>query len=170
MSFKTARTGMLTMALATAALGLFAASPIQARDFNERVAVPSEPDQGDVHDCWTANRSLYGPYKLTFCLRSGYTGKTGSYQVTGGGMRCDGALNWGKDWTGGYWVHLSRSYCGGGTDWSADRMTCNFKPEWDPYAGRNRVFVPTPSRRLTCLYQPVVWGYKWTTFEASPRG
>ena len=39
--------------------------------------------------CYRADRMLFGPYGLTFCLE-----RRGTCAVRGGGLECDGRLSW----------------------------------------------------------------------------
>ncbi len=156
--------------LLLAATACFAGSPTgaNAQSASPRVAVPS--DGGSVDGCWTADRHLYGPYRLTFCLqRHG----AGTYTVRGGGLYCNARLHWGPVWGGGTSVTLSRANCGRGTDWTADTLTCRTRPVWNDdersSLGRSpRVAVPTPTPgTLDCRYVPAAYGYRPTNFTAS---
>lgn len=85
---------------------------------NERVIVPDAPGGAIFSGCYRVSTRLYGPYRMTFCLQ-----QRGKYQVTGGGITCNGTLDWrvsGRDIT----VQLRRTSCGNGVAWSGDRMVC----------------------------------------------
>lgn len=157
----------LASGLGFATLLALAGTPAFASTVEPRVAVPSQPG---VEGCWTADRNLYGPYRLRFCLNGGQ----GSYHVTGGGLDCRAGLHVSPQWGGGYAVSLRRAHCGRGTDWTADQLSCRLVSDgwgnggYDDYGrGRPRVAVPTPSRsHLACTYRPAAWGYGTTTFTA----
>ena len=116
---------------------------------------------GDIRGCWTADRGLYGPHQLTFCI-GGFTGS--NYMVTGNGLDCRARLAW-RHTVGGYSFAMRRSRCGWGTDWTGDRFTCVMRSGgWD---GDPRVAVPSQGgSRLDCYYMPAAWGYPPTTFSA----
>ena len=145
-------------------MALAAVAPANAAD--GRIAVPSPGGDygGNVTGCWQAGGKLYGQYRLSFCL-VGYQG--GTYHVSGRNLHCSGTLTWKDGWWGGTDVRLSRSNCGGsGTDWTADKFTCQFKG--GPFNKHStQVYMPVPSRELDCTYVPAVWGYPWTTFRAN---
>ena len=59
---------------------------------------------------------------MTFCLnRNGQ----GSYRVTGGGLDCNGWVNWWERRGGEAQVNLQYSSYGRGVGWSADWMACS---------------------------------------------
>lgn len=113
-----------------------------------RVVVPDVPGGAIVSGCYRATGRLYNKYTFEFCLQ-----QRGTYSVTGGGVRCNGRLNW----TGQgaqVAVQLQRTSCGNGVAWSADTMNC--RPNLvlgllalilDP----KRPFLTS----LTCSYAPV---------------
>ena len=59
-----------------------------------------------------------GPYRLTFCLD-----RRGTYTVRGGGLNCDGRLDWR---TAGRNIHidLRRASCGRGQAWERASIEC----------------------------------------------
>ena len=59
-----------------------------AQDSAPMVMVPDHPTGVPVNGCFRANQNLFGPYRLTFCLD-----RRGTYQIRGGGVRCDGRLD-----------------------------------------------------------------------------
>ncbi len=147
------------------------AAPTLAYDFKPQVAVPTASN--DINGCWTADRSLYGAYQLSFCLDHG----AGSYYVTGGGLHCQADVSWRKAWLGGYKFVMDRSSCGNGTDWSGDTFKCSLErsafgvsaPAGDDYAVAPKVAVPTQGPAgyaLSCSYRPAVAGWGWQSFKA----
>lgn len=159
--------GLVAAAAAVASIGIANASQIEPK-----IAVPS-PGPAGIQGCWSADRMLYGPYQLTFCLdRSG-----GSYRVTGGGLNCRAELTWWKGWNG-YRFAMERAECGRGTDWTADSFTCEVRYE-PVYYNRStedegfepKIAVPSPSPdpenvKLDCRYKPSVFGYPAKRFAA----
>jgi hypothetical protein len=122
------------------------------------VAVPDH-DTGGVDGCWRADRLLYGPYRLTFCMdRHG----SGRYSIRGGNLYCDAGLSWYAD-RGTLRVAMQRARCGPFTDWTADRITCHVTYA-DAHSG-HRVAVPSRGE-LRCVYRPAVPGYPRTDFSA----
>jgi hypothetical protein len=125
-------------------------TPTLAQDMNTRVIVPDVPGGALFTGCYSVQQRLYGPYRMTFCLE-----QRGTYSVRGGGVRCDGRLNWsakGRDIN----INLRRTSCGNGVAWSADRMTCrggNLLP-----AFLARIIVPDLPvlQTLRCTYTPSV--------------
>ena len=119
--------------------------PTIAQDANAFVIVPDHPGGVGVYGCYRANQPLYGPYILSFCLE-----RRGTYQVRGGGVRCDGRLTWhtaGRD----VLVDIHRASCGGGVAWEAATMDC--RP-----TGRSMGVVGQLMRlsALRCTYRPTV--------------
>jgi hypothetical protein len=150
------------------ALFLSLSAPAVAQNDNSRVMVPDAPAGGAaVAGCFRADRNLYGPFRLTMCLRT-----RGTYQVTGGGMRCDGRLTWrasGRNID----IDLRRTSCNRGMAWAAAHVSCRGSGLafniLDSIFGRNqRVMVPnTPAiRLLTCTYHPTVRGERIEHFTA----
>ena len=130
-------------------LGALAASGTAFGQGNEtRVIVPDLPGGAIVSGCYRSTGRIYGSYRLDFCLQ-----QRGSYTVTGGGVRCNGRL----DWTGqgaNVSVQLRRTSCGNGVAWSADRMDC--RPNLligllGLILNPDRPFLTS----LTCTYTPV---------------
>jgi hypothetical protein len=159
--------------LIVAALAVSSVAGANAAQVQPKIAVPS-PGPAGIQGCWSADRTLYGPYQLTFCLDK----FGGSYQVTGGGLNCHADLTWWKGWNG-YRFAMERAKCGRGTDWTADSFTCQVKYE-PVYSGRStdedegfepKIAVPSPSpdpevAKLDCRYKPSVIGYPSRRFTA----
>ncbi len=135
-------------------------TPSHAEDMSTRVIVPDVPGGALFTGCYQVQQRLYGPYRMSFCLE-----QRGTYSVRGGGVRCDGRLNWsakGRDIN----INLQRTSCGNGVAWSADRMTCrggNLLP-----AFLARIIVPDLPvlQTLRCTYTPSVRGEKPTQITA----
>jgi hypothetical protein len=164
--------GLLTLSAVTA----FAQAP--------QIAVPAPGgnpgypgNQGGFEGCYRVNQNLYGPYRMSFCLnRNG----GGSYQVTGGGLNCNGRLSW-RDWAGDARIRLQYSWCGRATGWTADTLVCSMeRTQWPPYQpgpvwpfnqpqggqwNQPQIAVPVPAPQptagnLRCSYYPAVRGYQ----------
>ncbi len=124
------------------AVGTFGTLPAQAQE--TFVIVPDHPGGVPINGCYRANQQLFGPYQFNFCLT-----RPGSYTVRGGGVRCDGRLNWrasGRD------IHadIVRASCGGGVAW--ERATLDCRP-----AGRNFGRIGALLiQSLRCTYRPSV--------------
>lgn len=113
-----------------------------------RVIVPDVPGGAIVSGCYRSTGRIYGKHRFEFCLQ-----QRGNYAVSGGGVRCDGRLDWsgrGAEVS----VQLQRTSCGNGVAWSADTMNC--RPNLvlgllalilDP----KRPFLSS----LTCTYTPI---------------
>ena len=83
-----------------------------------RVFVPDVPGGVIVSNCYRAVGRVYGATTFEFCLK-----RQGNYTVRGGGLRCNGRLNW--DVSGlTVNIKLRRTSCGGGVSWSADSLSC----------------------------------------------
>ena len=98
--------------------GLAPAMPAMAQDMNATIIVPDAPGGARFTGCYSVSQRLFGPYRMNFCLE-----QRGSYTVTGGGVACNGRLNWsarGRTIE----VDLTRSTCGNGVAWTADSMSC----------------------------------------------
>jgi len=134
-------------ALAVLMLMLFAGTgAVLAQSDNARVIVPDGPSGGAVvSGCYRSIGVIYGKYKLDFCLK-----RRGTYQVTGGGVRCNGRLDW--DTRGaGINIRLKRTSCGNGVAWSSDTAWCR------PNLLLGIIGLITESgelRGLTCDYRP----------------
>ena len=115
------------------------------------VAVPAPGGGGGYAGCWYVTHTIYGPYNLSYCLNRN---RGGSYQVTGGGLNCNGGLDWYDKGNGKIAIDLYRAPCGRGTDWTGDSLSC---------LGANAnlgVAVPTPAfNKMSCTYRPVQPGY-----------
>ncbi len=157
-----------TLAIVAIAFSVSAA-PVMGQEMDTLVLVPDGPSGGAVvAGCYRADRDLYGPFRLTMCLR-----RNGTYMVRGGGIRCDGQLTWrasGRDIT----INLQRTSCNRGQAWARARVECRgsgwIRGILDQIFGRNqRVLVPdTPAiRRLSCTYFPTVRGERNERFNAS---
>lgn len=169
-----ARTQLYRRMIVLAGLALLPASTALAQQWTPRIAVPAPgnppPQQAAYDGCYNINHDLFGPYRMSFCLnRYG----SGQYQVTGGGLSCNGQLNW-RDAGGEARIDIHYSWCGRGVGWSADTMVCSpLQPQWPQHNpaqtpgvwnGPNaRIAVPVPvpvSQDLRCSYYPGVRGYQ----------
>lgn len=135
------------------------------------VAVPSPGGGGGggLAGCYRITHTIYGPYNMSFCLNRG---RNGTYQVTGGGLNCNGGLDWYDKNNGKVEIDLYRAACGRGTDWTGDSLTCRYSG-WTPpplFSGNIggvgvSVAVPAPSvpvpstNKLDCTYKPAAGGY-----------
>ena len=144
----------------------FASIPAHALQSNAPVAHenPSNtmpmPSQEGITGCWNADGVLYGDYQLRFCVQP-YG--AASYHVTGAGLRCSGALEWQENKWGRFGFSMSRTTCGGGTDWSANSFSCSLTPDnFDKPVS----MMPVQSGRLECTYRPAVSGYSPVHFSA----
>ena len=87
----------------------------------------------------------------------------GSYQVNGGGLNCNGRLDWYPGRNGRVDIDLYRSACGGrGTDWTGDSLNC--RTGWRVFGNQlPGVAVPAPpgprGNTLNCTYVPQASGY-----------
>lgn len=120
--------------------------------------------------CYGIVQNLYGPYHMDFCLTQ-FGG--GTYQVYGGGLNCQGSLNWSM-WPNQATIQLNYTNCNRATSWSADVMSCVLVYAPQPYLGPGvdpRVAIPTPTpvNGLQCTYQPSVPGYPPMTVQAQRR-
>lgn len=134
------------------------ATPILAQE--TFVVVPDHPGGVAVNGCFRANQNLFGPYRLTFCLE-----RRGTYQVRGGGLSCDGRLQWhtsGRD----IFIDLERSSCGRGRAWEAAHMDCRHTGNvFSQIIGRAAGIPMLQS--LRCNYFPSVPGVGRRTFTAN---
>jgi len=150
---------------------LFVGTAGPAQDINSRVMVPDAPNGAVVGGCYRADRPLYGPYALSFCLE-----RKGVYQVRGGGTRCTGRLDWqaaGRDVK----LHLRKQSCGGGRAWAEANVTCRPRSLLDMILSEllrkkqkqeGRVMIddlPVVSS-LRCTYYPTVRGEERVSFIA----
>ena len=124
------------------------------------VVVPEHPGGVAVNGCFRANQNLFGPYRLTFCLE-----RRGTYQVRGGGLNCDGRLQWntaGRD----IFIDLERSSCGRNRAWEAAQMDCRHTGSvFSRIIGR-AAGIPA-LQTLRCTYHPSVPGVGRRTFTAT---
>jgi hypothetical protein len=134
---------------------------------NSRVLVPGTPEGAIVSGCFRADRGLFGPNRLSFCLQ-----RRGTYEVRGDrGIRCDGRLTWSASGNN-VRINLQRARCTRGLDWSAARIDCRQQGALERLltdimqGGRNqRVLVPHVGS-MRCTYRPTVRGERDTTFVA----
>ncbi len=155
-------------------LVMFSASlgAAQVEGNDARVAVPDVPGGALVSGCYRADRNLYGPYRLTFCLQ-----RRGIYAVRGDGLRCDGTLTWnitGRDVN----IALRRQSCNRRLAWAGANIVCRPRDALDllldelvgklQRSGDKRLVVPeNPSvARLVCTYSPTVAGNRPFRFFA----
>jgi hypothetical protein len=141
------------------ALTLYSA-PAPAQDIAPMVMVPDHPQGIRVDGCFRATRNLFGPYRLTFCLE-----RRGTYQIRGGGARCDGRLTFhtrGRD----IFVDLERASCGNRRAWEEASMEC--RPNGNPLTqiGGRVLGIPLLSG-LRCTYFPTVRGVRPENFTAT---
>ena len=144
----------------------------QTQDNSARVVVPDVPGGALVSGCYRADRNLYGPYRLTFCLQ-----RKGIYAVRGDGLRCDGRLTWktkGRDVR----IALRRQSCNRNLAWAEASIICRPRNALDLLldellgqlnrSGDMQVVVPDhPSvGRLRCTYYPTVAGNRAIAFFA----
>ena len=119
------------------------------------VVVPDQPGGGvRVNGCFRATQNLFGPYRLTMCLE-----RPGTYQVRGGGLRCDGRLTFrtiGRD----IHIDLRRTSCGRGRAWEAASIECRHT------GGVLRLLGIPRLQTLRCTYFPSVRGVDSRTFTA----
>ena len=145
----------LSRLLCVAASFIFVSSALAQDAIEPLVVVPDHPGGGvPVNGCFRATQDLFGPYRLTFCLD-----RRGTYQVRGGGLRCDGQLVRrvvGRD----IHIDLQRTSCGRGRAWEAASMECR-------HTGGLllRLAIPQLSN-LRCTYFPSVRGVGPRTFTA----
>jgi hypothetical protein len=163
---KFVRTAVTCLALV---VGMAPALPAIAQDMNATIIVPDAPGGARFTGCYTVSQRLYGPYKMDFCLQ-----QRGTYTVRGGGVTCNGRLNWnaaGRTID----IDLTRTSCGNGVAWSADSMSCTGQ---GLFGGKGvgsaignalaKVIVPDlPSvQSLNCTYYPNVRGERPTQITA----
>ena len=144
----------------------------QTQDNSARVVVPDVPGGALVSGCYKADRNLYGPYRLTFCLQ-----RKGIYAVRGDGLRCDGRLTWktkGRDVA----IALRRQSCNRNLAWAEASIICRPRNALDLLldellgqlnrSGDARVVVPDNPTvgKLTCTYRPTVAGNRNAVFFA----
>lgn len=133
---------------------LMSVPAVSQQEIEPLVVVPEHPGGVAVNGCFRATQDLFGPYRLTFCLE-----RRGTYQVRGGGLRCDGGLTRrvvGRDII----VDLQRSSCGRGRAWDAATMECHHT------GGLLRRLVVPQLSNLRCTYFPSVRGISPRTFMA----
>ena len=159
---------MFSLAKSTALLaGLFAlsfAGLAAAQNLGPQIVIPEDPGSGADAGCYRVDGDLYGPYTMSFCLGSSNSQKR--YQVIGGGLECNGRLDWYRGGSGRLQINLRQASCGQGKAWSADTMTCNFGVVGPPNTlggGGNSPQIVIPDRPnygsvLRCTYDPSVPG------------
>lgn len=138
-------------------------------DMSAMIIVPDAPGGARFSGCYTVSQRLYGPYRMDFCLE-----QRGTYTVKGGGVTCNGKLNW--DANGKFIdIDLKRTPCGNGVAWSADSMTCTGSGLFGKGIGGAigkalaQVIVPNiPTiSKLSCTYYPSVKGEQPTKITAN---
>ena len=151
------RIGLL---VATALLAFGTGLSHAQEDIAPMVMVPDHPVGVPVNGCFRANQNLFGPYRLSFCLD-----RRGTYQVRGGGVSCDGRMNW---WTSGRDIimDLERTSCGGRQAWEAASIECRSSGLLGAI-GRVIVGESPRIRTLRCTYFPTVPGVTRRTFTAT---
>ncbi len=172
------------------AAGFLAFSIVTAFAQAPQIAVPAPGgypgNNGNSYaGCYMIDQNLYGPYHMSFCL-NGNGG--GSYQVTGGGLNCNGQLSW-RDQYGEARINLRYSWCGHQTGWTGDTLVCSSarwqgpqypagpNPGWPnaqgPQGGQwnqPQIAVPVPqpnTQSLNCTYYPAVRGYPATSRDGA---
>lgn len=159
--FKTVRAAGLAIA-AAAVVSMPVVEVAHAQAMTPQVAVP-DPGGSGLNGCYRVSGTMYGPYRMTFCL-----GRRNSYTVTGGGLNCNGGLDWYDQRNGRVEIDLYRSRCGSGQAWSGDSMSCRIAG-WQPLkvtVGKTQLRVPVPLpppkdyNTLNCRYNPVAGGYQ----------
>lgn len=124
------------------------------------VMVPDHPSGVSVEGCFRATETLFGSYRLTFCFD-----RRGSFQVRGGGARCDGRMDWhtsGRD----IFMDLQRTSCSRRQAWEAASVDCRpsaFLGILGRIIGRDAPRI----RALRCTYHPTVPGVSRRTFTAT---
>ncbi len=124
--------------------GFLAFSFVAAFAQAPQIAVPTPGggnggNQGSSYaGCYMVSQNLYGPYRMSFCLNRG---GNGSYQVTGGGLYCNGQLNW-SDRFGDARISLQYSWCGNRTGWTADTIVCSAPRQYRSTRSTRRVRIP----------------------------
>lgn len=132
----------------------------QDPDMEMRMPMPGVGGALGVKGCWRSKQTLYGKYRVSFCLERGVDG---AYRVDGGGLTCRGDLDWSQDGRK-VEIRFNRGRCNRNTDWSRDRISCRVDdgraqgtgiPVLEPAQAR----MPTPgggrdARRMDCIYRP----------------
>jgi hypothetical protein len=136
-----------------------------AQDFETRVIVPDAPGGAKFSGCYRANEQLYGPYNFSFCLE-----QRGGYRVRGGGVTCEGKLNWWVTNKRDIHVKIDRARCGNGVAWAEAKMRCRGTTLLKGPVGKaiSKVIVPDyPTiTGLRCTYNPSVKGERSRDFNA----
>lgn len=164
------RSGVVAAAIAAAGILLtgYVAPASAAQQMSPMVAVPAPVPGGGgagVTGCYNVDGVMYGQYRMSFCLdRNG----GGNYNVRGGGLNCNGGIEWYDTNNGRVSVDLDRSFCGRGMQWTGDSMNCRVSG-WSPKFGikgggfEANVAVPVPVppifKTLNCRYVPMAGGY-----------
>jgi hypothetical protein len=152
---------MMSAGLVVAA-GIFSSMAIVAggaQSVTPQIAVPDTGGSG-VEGCYRVDGTIYGPYRLAFCLQT-----RSSYTVKGGGLDCKGGLDWYDQGKGRIEIDLYKAKCGSGQAWTGDSLSCNV-PDWKPITvklGYNKLKIPVPVKKystLNCTYNPISGGYK----------
>jgi hypothetical protein len=154
------------------------ASVAGAQNQAARVVVPDAPQGGAFVDgCYRADRPLYGPYRLRFCVGDwGF----GTYAVQGPRLVCEGRLSWRVSGSA-VTFDLRRQSCNMGRAWAAAEIACRprsllsaildelIRDMVGAGAARPRVVVPDRPTvgRLACSYYPTVQGAAVREFFAN---
>jgi hypothetical protein len=170
---------LAVVAASLTAVSLAPVGPASAQSPAVSVAVPSPGGGGGLTGCYRVAHTIYGPYSMSFCLNRG---RGGSYKVTGGGLNCNGGLDWYDQGGGRVQIDLYRAPCGRGTDWTGDSMSCRARggPLLQGGVGgaivgaiAGGLGVPSPSvpvpgyGSLNCTYYPVAGGYSPISITAN---
>jgi len=143
--------------------------PAMAQDMNATIIVPDAPGGARFTGCYSVSQRLYGPYRMSFCLE-----QRGSYTVSGGGVTCNGRLNWSASGRT-IEIDLTRTSCGNGVAWTADTMSCQGTglfngPGIGSAIGNAVAKVIAPSipsiNGLNCTYYPNARGEQPTQISA----
>lgn len=132
-----------------------------AQNIEPMVMVPDHPVGVPVNGCFRANQNLFGPYRLTFCLD-----RRGTYQIRGGGARCDGQLDWRTSGLN-IVIDLHRTSCGRGQAWERARIECRNYGGLLGVIGRVIAGQNPRIRTLRCTYYPTVRGERPRSFTAT---
>lgn len=171
---------MMAFVAATLALGVSAEAqqvrmPQPAPYPDPDMGMPAPVQGSGVKGCWRAKGSLYGQYRLTFCLNRG---SDGGYQVDGGRLSCSGDIDW-QRYGNQVDIRMNPGRCNRNTGWSPDRISCSI----DAYgaADGDAQFIPAQVRmpvpnggggggsfvtRLSCVYRPATGPWGPTRFVA----
>lgn len=148
---------LLTMGVGTIVLLIpemaFAASTATSEPGANEVQaqMPIPGGAGRVRGCWRSDHAIYGQYRIRFCLdRNG----KGDYRVNGARLTCRGTLGWSQT-KGAVRLRMDRGRCNGNTDWSRDRLSCDYNSRRD---------------RMNCTYTASHGPWHPTRFTANRIG